>query len=48
MQPEEVVFLDDVEHNVAAAAAYGMHAILFTDNAQAIADIQACLQAHAL
>jgi hypothetical protein len=40
------VFLDDVERNVAAAAAYGVHAILFRDNAQAIAAIQARLQAH--
>jgi epoxide hydrolase-like predicted phosphatase len=46
VRPEEVVFLDDVERNVAAAAAYGMHAILFHDNAQAIADINACLAAH--
>jgi HAD superfamily hydrolase (TIGR01549 family) len=44
VQPEEIVFLDDVEKNVAAAAAYGIHAILFHDNAQAIADIQACLR----
>ncbi len=45
-RPEEIVFLDDVERNVAAAAAYGIHAILFRDNAQAIAAIQARLQAH--
>jgi FMN phosphatase YigB (HAD superfamily) len=44
VRPEEIVFLDDVEKNVAAAAAYGIHAILFRDNAQAIADIQACLR----
>ena len=43
VQPEEIVFLDDTEPNVAAAAAYGMRAILFTDTAQAIADVQACL-----
>ncbi len=47
VQPEEIVFLDDTERNVAAAAAYGMHAILFTDTTQAIADIQACLQEYA-
>ena len=46
-RPEEIVFLDDVEKNVAAAAAYGIHAILFMNNAQAIADIQACLEAYA-
>lgn len=43
-RPEEIVFLDDVEKNVVAAAVYGIHAILFRDNAQAIADIQACLR----
>ena len=47
-RPEEVVFLDDVERNVTAAAAYGIHAILFRDNAQSIADIQAHLQAYAV
>jgi putative hydrolase of the HAD superfamily len=46
-RPAELVFLDDAEQNVAAAAAYGLHAIRFHDNAQAIADIQACLLAHA-
>ena len=45
-RPEEMVFLDDVERNVAAAIAYGIHAILFRDNAQAIADIQRLLDAH--
>jgi putative hydrolase of the HAD superfamily len=44
VQPDEIVFLDDVEKNVAAAADYGIHAILFRDNAQAIADIEACLR----
>ncbi len=46
VQPAEVVFLDDVETNVAAARACGLHAVLFRDNAQAIADIQTCLQAY--
>ncbi len=41
--PDEIVFLDDVERNVAAAAAYSLHAILYRDNAQAIAAIQARL-----
>jgi epoxide hydrolase-like predicted phosphatase len=45
-RPEEIVFLDDVERNVAAAAAYGLRAIRFRNNAQAIGDIQACLLAH--
>ena len=46
VQPAEMVFLDDVEANVASARACGIHAILFRDTAQAIADIQVCLQAH--
>lgn len=47
-RPEEIVFLDDIERNVAAARAHGIHAVLFHDNAQAIADIQALLDAHAV
>lgn len=43
LRPDEIVFLDDVEKNVAAAAAFGFHAVLFHDNAQAIADIRAAL-----
>ena len=46
VQPEEIVFLDDTEQNVAAARACGFHAVLFKHTAQAIADIQACLQAY--
>jgi putative hydrolase of the HAD superfamily len=40
VRPEEMVFLDNFAPNVTAAAAYGIHAILFHDNAQAIAEIQ--------
>ena len=43
VQPAEVIFLDDAEPNVIAACEFGMHGILFKDNAQAIADIRACL-----
>jgi len=46
MRPNDIVFLDDVEANIAAARALGFHAILFSNTAQAIADIQTCL-AHA-
>ena len=45
VQPAELVFLDDVEPNVAAAREFGIHAILFRETKEAIADIQACLQA---
>ena len=47
VQPEEIIFLDDFEPNVAAAREFGIRAILFRETSQAIADIQACLQAHA-
>ena len=45
--PAEMIFLDDNERPVAAARALGINAILFQDTAQAIAAIEACLQAHA-
>ena len=45
VQPAEIVFLDDVEANVAAARAFGLQAILFRETKEAIAAIQACLQA---
>ena len=48
VQPAEVIFLDDAEPNVIAACEFNMQGILFKDNAQAIADIQARLQKNAL
>ncbi len=47
LQPAEVIFLDDYEAAVDAAREFGIHGILFKDNAQAIADIQACLRYYA-
>jgi epoxide hydrolase-like predicted phosphatase len=44
VQPQEMLFLDDVEPNVLAARACGVHAILFRDNAQAIAAIETRLR----
>ena len=44
IRPEEMIFLDDVEANVAAARDLGAHGILFTSTAQAIADLEACLR----
>ncbi|HKV83589.1 MAG TPA: HAD family phosphatase [Ktedonobacterales bacterium] len=38
-KPDEIVFLDDAEANVTAAREFGIHAILFRDNAQAMAAI---------
>jgi putative hydrolase of the HAD superfamily len=44
IRPQEMIFLDDASRNVEAASALGIHAILFQDNAQAIAAIEATLQ----
>jgi len=33
LSPEEVIYIDDLQHNVKAAASIGMHAIHFTDPA---------------
>ncbi len=46
VEPAEIVFLDDVPRNIAAARDYGIHGVLFHDNTQAIADIEAQLAAH--
>lgn len=43
VRPAEMIFLDDVAPNVAAACDLGAHGILFTSTAQAIADISASL-----
>jgi epoxide hydrolase-like predicted phosphatase len=42
--PQEMIFLDDVERNILAARECGVHAILFQNNAQAIAEIETCLR----
>ncbi|HEU5383855.1 MAG TPA: HAD family phosphatase [Ktedonobacteraceae bacterium] len=47
VQPEEIILLDDIEKTVTAARTFGMHAILFQETTQAIAALEACLQAHA-
>jgi beta-phosphoglucomutase-like phosphatase (HAD superfamily) len=44
VRPEEMIFLDDVPLFTEAAQRAGLQAILFTDNAQAIADIDARLR----
>jgi epoxide hydrolase-like predicted phosphatase len=44
VQPEEMVFLDDVPQYVDAARQVGLQAVLFTGNQQAIADIEALLR----
>lgn len=42
--PAEVIFLDDREGAIEAARAFGIHGVLFKDNAQAIADIETCIR----
>ena len=39
-EPSQVVFLDDIEPNVAGARRAGLSAVLYRDNAQAIAAIE--------
>jgi epoxide hydrolase-like predicted phosphatase len=46
VQPAEMIFLDDHERPLVAARQLGIHAILFQNTAQAIADIEAVLHAH--
>ena len=41
--PQDAVLLDDVAANIDGARAVGMHAVLFTDTAQAIADLEALM-----
>ena len=44
VQPQEMIFVDDVPTNIEAACTLGIHGILFTENAQAIAEIESCIQ----
>jgi len=44
VRPEEAVFVDDVPENVAAAQRFGMKAIRFLNNPQAIAEVQKFLE----
>ena len=43
LEPDDCMFLDDIETNCDAAASLGMHAVRFSDNDQAIAEIEAAL-----
>jgi epoxide hydrolase-like predicted phosphatase len=45
VDPSELLFLDDVPAFVDGARAYGIQAVLYRDNAQAIADVEARLAA---
>lgn len=46
ISPAEMIFVDDVARNIAAAQAIGIHAILFETTAQVIADMQVALAAY--
>ena len=41
--PGEVAFVDDIEVNVVAARAFGLHGVVFESTPQAIADLEALL-----
>ena len=43
VRPDEMIFLDDVEGHIAAANQFGIHGLVFRNNTQAIADIEALL-----
>jgi putative hydrolase of the HAD superfamily len=43
VQPAQTVFLDDHEPNVEGARQAGLHAVLYSGNAQAISDIEELL-----
>jgi epoxide hydrolase-like predicted phosphatase len=45
LRPEECLFIDDTEANCEAARSLGMRAVHFTDNAQAIPEVEAALAA---
>lgn len=44
LQPQEVIFVDDHADVYASAVDMGMHCFEFKDNAQIIAEIEACIQ----
>jgi epoxide hydrolase-like predicted phosphatase len=48
VQPAEMIFLDDNEIHFVTARELGLHAIFFQNTAQAIADIEAVLQARSI
>jgi putative hydrolase of the HAD superfamily len=44
VEPEEVVFVDDIEENIEAARMTGMHAVHFVSTRQAVAELGALLR----
>lgn len=47
VQPNEIIFLDDVEGHVGAACHLGFHGLVFHNTEQAIADIESILRSEA-
>jgi epoxide hydrolase-like predicted phosphatase len=47
VRPAEMIFVDDLPDNTEAACDLGIHPVLFTTTAQAIADIDTCVRDHA-
>lgn len=46
LQPHEIIFVDDHADVYASAVEMGMHCFEFKDNAQVIAEIEACIQSN--
>ena len=46
VQPSEVIFLDDHKEAVDPAIELGIHGVVFENTAQAVADIEACIQTN--
>ena len=46
LQPNEIIFVDDHADVYASAVEMGMHCFEFNDNAQIIAEIEACVQSN--
>nr|WP_243869687.1 HAD family phosphatase [Amycolatopsis granulosa] len=44
--PEETIFLDDLEVNVTGAREAGLHAVLYRNNSQAVAELEATISAQ--
>ena len=44
VKPEQAIFVDDVEKNIAACEALGMHGVLFNNSQQALADVKQLLR----
>jgi len=44
LKPSEVIFVDDHKEVFTSAVDMGMHCIEFKDNAQVLAEIEACIQ----